>query len=176
MVRPVTSGSSIRWPLSVLAVCWISFIALVTATRDRLPLKLATHFRFDGAPDGWMARDSHVLGTLALGLGLPVLILGIFAALRAFNGAGCNIPHRDYWLAPERRAATMNFILRMGIWLACLMVLFPAAMHLAVLRANSRIPVALPAMEFALMIAPFVAGVALWIASLLRRFLKKGDE
>ena len=48
-----------------------------------------------------------------------------------------NLPHRDYWLAPERRRATSAVMLRFGLWLACLMVLFFTALYGLVVQANS---------------------------------------
>jgi hypothetical protein len=81
-----------------------------------------------------------------------------------------NIPHRDYWLAPERRRATLSSLASHACWLGCLCAAFLAGMHYAILEANAAAPPRLPAdLVWTLLIA-LLAGIALWIGTLYLRF------
>lgn len=161
------------FPLLVLAALCIAFVADVLLTADHLPERLATHFGLDGNPDGWMTRSGHVRFILGFGLGVPAFILGIFAIVSRLGGAGLNIPHRDYWLAPERRAETLAFAQRKMVWLACLLVIFFAMINHLLIRANSHVPVKLSGMDLWLPIALFLAATGVWTAHFIRPFLRK---
>lgn len=71
-----------------------------------LPETVATHFDLQGKANGWAPRGTH----FAMQAGLAVFLGALFGSggwlLRRVPDQFINIPHRDYWLAPERRAAT----------------------------------------------------------------------
>ncbi|MEQ1860339.1 MAG: DUF1648 domain-containing protein [Chthoniobacteraceae bacterium] len=165
--------SRIASPLAALALCWLGLAAFVLGTADRMPERVATHFGAGGQPDGWMSRDTHAKTIIGFGIGISAFLLLIFLGIRAFGGLGLNIPHRDYWFAPERREATFDFVARWGIWLACALTAFVACIHWMVLLANERTPVALPGPEFGYLIASFLAAVLAWIVVLCVRFSRK---
>lgn len=83
-------------------------IALVQAAWHylHLPETVAIHFNLAGKADGWASRGTH----FAMQAGLAVFLGALFGSggwlLRRVPDQFINIPHRDYWLAAERRAAT----------------------------------------------------------------------
>src|SRR4051794_16547662 len=105
-----------RWlPIAVTVACVTAGVARVAAVWSRLPAVMASHFSAFGTPDGAMPRDAFFT-SLALGCGAAVLLPALAPqVLRHVPAAAINIPHRDYWLAPERRAAS---IARLEHWLA----------------------------------------------------------
>src|SRR2546427_7634657 len=46
-----------------------------------------------------------------------------------------NIPNRNYWLAPERRVVTFDFLFRHLLWLAC----FRSEEHTSELQSQSNL-------------------------------------
>ena len=76
----------------------------------RLPETVASHFNAAGQPDGWMSRGV-LLGFLA-GLSLFYLaaFFGVAAVVRRTPAAVVSLPNKEYWLAPERAAATRRAI------------------------------------------------------------------
>lgn len=83
-----------------------------------------------------------------------------------------NIPNKDYWLAPERRAQTLEFLGAHGMWLGCAMALFSVGVHWITMRANASSPPRLDGRLMYVVIAAFIVALAAWIAVLHRRFRK----
>ena len=67
---------------------------------------VASHFDSAGQANAWMPRSTYWLLSIAVGMGLPAFIIGGGYVLRFLPVSLLNIPHRDYWLAPERREET----------------------------------------------------------------------
>jgi hypothetical protein len=110
---------------------------------------------------------------LFFGAALPVFILGLFAFVRRAHGWGLNIPHRDYWLATERREQTLAFVQRQGYWLAGLLIVFLAAVHYSIVAANTHAPVALPMGQFGGIVGGFLLAIAAWSVVVLGRFFRR---
>lgn len=112
--------------------------ALVLAVRQHadLPARVATHFGADGQPNGWMTRDSHTTTQLAI----TIFMAGLFAALALFlprvPDRFINLPHRDYWLAPKRRAETLAWLAAMLFWLGTALQVFLAFIFREIAHAN----------------------------------------
>lgn len=82
-----------------------------------LPDQVASHFGANGEPDGFMAKRSFVILMLALNLGMPLFLVAIGGTLRFFPNSMINIPHKDYWLHPDRRDATLSDTHLVLIWI-----------------------------------------------------------
>ncbi len=160
-------------PFAALAVSWVALVAFVSATVGRLPARIATHFGANGVANGWMTRSEHTAAVLILGFGAPLFILLVMIITRLLGDWAYHLPHRDYWLAPERREETKDFILRRGVWLGCLLVLFTAGIHWLIIDANAHPPIAMPGSRVALVIVPFLACVAVWGGSMILHFVRK---
>jgi hypothetical protein len=65
------------------AFTWLMWLALpITAFRfwtawDRLPLRMASHFNFNGRPNGWMPREAAFF----LALGVTAMMLAVFTTI-----------------------------------------------------------------------------------------------
>ena len=81
-----------------------------------------------------------------------------------------DLPNKQYWLAPERRAATLDSLSSMGLPFAFALVVFLCFVHWLVLKANAVQPAQLA--EVPLLVGLAVLGVAtlLWLLALFRRF------
>lgn len=125
-----------RLPLIAGLVVIALAAARVAAVWDRLPPTMASHFGPSGRADAFMPRDGFfwVFGGLAGGTTLLVLLMPWL--LKKLPPSLVNLPHREYWLAPERRAEA---IARLGGWLAWLGVALAVFMFVALeltLQAN----------------------------------------
>ncbi|MFA6287192.1 MAG: DUF4019 domain-containing protein [Opitutaceae bacterium] len=147
-----------------------AFAALLALTAHELPVRMASHFDETGRANGWMERTPYLLfiGTL------PCFIAALFAAsawsLKKLPVRLINLPHRDHWLAPERRAATAASFGRWMAGPACLLVVFFAELHLTTLLANRLIP---PRLESGLLLGPtigFLSALMVWMVGLVLRF------
>ncbi len=84
----------------------------------QLPERVATHFDGQGFADGWSSRTEFYWTTLAMIIGTGLLSLGIIWLVSRIPAAHINLPNKDYWLAPERRVATLDVMGRHMEWLA----------------------------------------------------------
>lgn len=163
-------------PLLILVVMMVLYAAYVWKTLAEADVRLATHFDGDGVPNDWMTRGGYRAFILGFGLGMPVFMAGLFCVIAKLGGRGLNVPNKDYWLAPERREAALDFIRRQGVWMGCIMAGFFTALHHLTLAANELDPPRLPMPEFIAIVGCFLAAVGLWIFVLLRRFRRPPDE
>lgn len=128
----------------IFAIAEIGVMAYVLATTDLLPARLASHFNAAGAADGFMTQGAYQLFMLGFGIGLPLLVvIGITLLLRHAQES-INIPNKEYWLAPERRAATVAFLQAHATWLGTFLALFMGYIHALLLQANAVQPPRLP--------------------------------
>lgn len=90
---------------------------------SELPPVVASHFDARGVANGWQTKQAF----FAIFAGVTVLTCAIvFCAplLIAMAPASLiNLPNKNYWLAPERRAASQAFISAWFGWFGCVMFL-----------------------------------------------------
>ena len=164
----------IRTPsFKMLVLLAFAAVLFVLMTIDRLPAIVATHFGTDNRPNGWMTRGGYLLFTLAFGAGVSALVIFFVGVLPRLKPQWTNIPHRDYWLASERREESFRFLAAHACWLACLMVLFIAGIHALILLTHQSHPPLLPMTPFLVLLGGFLSGIALWTVKIYRRFPKK---
>jgi RNA polymerase sigma factor (sigma-70 family) len=101
---------------------------------------VASHFDSAGQANAWMPRSTYWLLSIAVGIGLPAFIIGGGYVLRFLPVSLLNIPHRDYWLAPERRGETYDYLFHYFLRLACLEAVFLVGFQLLFVHANRQTP------------------------------------
>jgi uncharacterized membrane protein len=72
----------------------------------RLPERIASHFDASGHPDGLGTRNEFFAVEGAVVAGMIVLVLFLEWLVPRMPASRVSLPNKDYWLAPERRAAT----------------------------------------------------------------------
>lgn len=138
----------------------------------QLPEQVASHFDARGEPNDWMPRGIFfgvywgMAGVVALTfLGLPLLLERLPDKL-------INLPRKDYWLAPERRAETVAYMRREFLWPGCATLIFVIGVFHLAIEANLA---ATPRLSrwAAWLIVGYVAFMLLWAGRLLFHFWKK---
>ncbi len=161
---------TISVPATILGVLCLAFLGFLVWSAQQLPEQVATHFGIHGNPDGWMQRSTALKFMGGFGIGLPLLMVVLSFAIRFIPANLVNIPHREYWLGPERRESTYAFLSQRLIWLVCLLVCFMAGIQWVTIEANNSTPVRMPSGSFLMILGAFLAGMAVWIVGLLRHF------
>jgi hypothetical protein len=157
-----------RLPLLCFALLFAAATALIAWLPGRLPERVAVHFDAFGHPNGYATREGcrnfMILATLAP----PALVVALSLLARLLPAALINLPHREYWLAPERRAGTQALLAEQGVWFACLLLAFLAGMDAMLASANASLPPQFPNGPFTSAMALFAGAVAVWA---IRSFL-----
>jgi serine/threonine-protein kinase len=152
----------------VLFVTICSALALEAA--HYLPLvpdPLASHFDFSGRPDGW---SSH-FEMIAILILLVLLFVAIFSStffLESVPDRFINLPNKTYWLAPERREATLLYV---SGWLRWFLVLTLALLTLVfglAFRANLSAPPQLSGAVIWMLLFYLAAAAAMVVALVVR--------
>ena len=112
-------------------------VLFIASSSRSLPPLVASHFNDAGVANGFMPRDFYVRFMLAFVTLLPLALAFLPARTLEKPGVRLNLPHRDYWLAPARRAATLMFLRRQMTRMAGLTVLFICYAHWLVVGANA---------------------------------------
>jgi hypothetical protein len=133
--------------------------AVVAATYPMLPDRVASHFSAAGKPDGWVSRPAYAASLLAGAVAMAVVSAEPLYLARFLSDSLINIPHRDYWLAPERRHEAHDRLFAFGLWLACLEVALLIGIHALIVRAHQSRPVSLPLSDGIGLLAAFLIGV-----------------
>ena len=144
--------------------------AFVWTTSLALPPVVASHFSAAGAANGFMPRGAYIATMLVLIIGVPALLAALPTWIAARSGSNLRIPHREHWLAPERRAGTFAFIGAHGRWFAAGVALFLADVHWLVVQANRLQPPALATGAIQGALVAFFVALAIWLFTLFRRF------
>jgi len=163
-LRPRSLGMG--WASTVV----VGSITGIVLTADWLPARVASHFGANGLANGYMARDVYLAFAIGMVVVPPALVgLAIALSLKYFPQF-LNLPDRDYWLAPERRAGTTEYLNGHSAWLAALLGLFALGVHLLVVRANRSVPPQLETAPFVVLLIGFGIVTVAWIGALARRF------
>lgn len=142
----------------------------VWTTSAGLPAVVASHFAGSGQANGFMPRGMYRAIMLGIGIGAPLLVGWLPAMLVKGDGHNLNLPNRDFWLAPERQAATIAFLRGHGQWFAAAVALFLAYVHWLVVLANRLQPPVLSSSAMMAGLVVFFVALAVWIGALFRRF------
>lgn len=151
------------WGLVLLAIGQILYHF------PHLPDRMATHFDSAGNADGWQSPAGFaglyvfVLAMMILSFGLMPLVLG-----KLPDGL-INLPHKDYWLAPERRGETLRALTDQMLWMGAGTMLLILVLMQGVIDTNLAREDRLPGSSTTLMVL-YLAGVAIWLIHLFRRF------
>jgi len=161
---------STRVPLILLGLVYLALAASLVYAAGEMPPRVATHFNAAGQPNGWMSREADLWFAALFGALFPLALIGVFALIRYLPKSLVNLPHKEYWLAPEHLGETCAALLRFGVWLACVSLLFFTILHLLIVESNrSPQPHLPPAQAFGLLGA-YLAAVLAFVVLLYRRF------
>jgi hypothetical protein len=142
----------------------------IYVTSQHLPPVVASHFNMQGQPNGHQSRNDYLGLMLLVGCLLPLLVgLGTGFVLK-IPGARINIPNRDYWLAPARRAETLRYLQSRMAGFGIVLTIFIAYVNLLVVRANAVQPPALPEVPFFGGLVVFMVLLLGWMATLRLHF------
>jgi serine/threonine-protein kinase len=151
----------------VFAALLVLAVALMVSYYPQLPERMASHFDGAGRTNGW--------STKAFFFGVQIVILLLvttcFAILpqriQKLPPEKINLPNKDYWLAPERRAITMTSVVSAITWFGCAVLVFLIGVTWLVIRVNLGLERGLPTAPMAGLLVGLIACVIVLIARML---------
>ena len=160
-------------PIVCMVFLLIAGLLFIQAIAGQLPERVATHFAADGHPNGYMSREECRLFMLQFTLGVPIFIAVLTGLFPLFLPVSLfNLPNRDYWLAPERAAASRAFLSEQGIWFGCILLVFLISVDWMVAAANSNALKQFPTPTFTTAAVVGLTALGFWLVRFIRRFGK----
>jgi uncharacterized membrane protein len=154
-------------PSLALVACAVLFVWVTSLT---LPSVVASHFGASGEANGFMPRQFYVW--LMLAIFAAVVLALVVLPNRIFRNpdARINLPNREYWLAAERRAETIEILSRQSVRFSAMLLVFLCYAHWLVVLANAVSPPRLSSPWFVGGLVVFMLATLAWVISLLGRF------
>ena len=103
---------------------------------QRLPESVAPHFGPAGQADDWMPRTEAVLFQAGLQVVFPFVLLLLAKLTSVLPVTMVNIPYREYWLHPDRRADSLSWLSGMLSWISVAMSLHMLVLSHLTFQAN----------------------------------------
>lgn len=174
-MEPESTTSDRQGPdpaLVLLVLSGVAGCALQLVFAMYLPETVATHFGASGVPDDWMPLGLAVAVWALLHLFFTAMFLAIPYILRISPIRIVSLPKRAYWLAPERKDASLKVIGRWFYVFGVAMNSFFIATGYLSFRANLATPVRLDTAAFTFWLVAFLAFTVAWTVAFLVRFSK----
>ncbi|HET7108215.1 MAG TPA: DUF1648 domain-containing protein [Candidatus Acidoferrum sp.] len=161
-----------RLPRFLYAFLFLACLLMMAYYYPQMPQRMASHFAADGSANGWQSRDAF-FGLMFL-VSSTSAIVGFLAPrqIAAKANARINLPHRDYWLAPERREQTMRYISAMMAWFACGILFVLISGTFLALRANLAADHRFNSAAMLAVLGVFLAGLFGTLFNFFRHFRK----
>jgi uncharacterized membrane protein len=157
---------------AILVLLFVAAVAQLAWLYPQMPARLATHYDGAGSPNGWMTREGAIVFHLAI-LGVTALaFVALPVLLGRLSPTLINIPNREYWLAPERRAATVAALQNWMAFLGCGAVALMIAITQLNFQANLRSEPKLSSTALVACVGAFLLYMGGWIFALHRKFPK----
>ena len=153
---------------TAFAVLYALHLLWIFSTADELPARVASHCGMNGRADGYMGKTGYVIFIAAFPLGLALFFQVTALLTRRLPAQYINIPHRDIWLAPDRRPQLIAILQSWLATLSCALVIFFAQLHTLTLLANRLDPPRLPDIALFTLLG-FPSVLLLWSIGLLLR-------
>jgi uncharacterized membrane protein len=112
-----------RLPKTIFVVAAALAAIYFWSNYAQLPDVVASHFNARGVANGWQPKSvffAFFAGAVGIGAFLTFGVPAIFSRMPI---AMINLPNKEYWLAPERRAETQAFLYYYFAWFGCAVLL-----------------------------------------------------
>lgn len=136
----------------------------------QLPERMASHFNASGAATAWMPKSSFFVffPIVILAAGVPVFLVPM--SMAKLPNEKFNMVNKEYWLAPERRAETIEYLGTQLGWFGCaVQALLFCGLYYAV-AANLRPDHTFDSGSFYIALGAFSAFLIFWLVRLLSHF------
>ncbi len=125
-----------RPALFALLALTLLFGAQAAYYYPQMPERMASHFDLSGQADGFMSRSALIWLTALTALMTGGMMLGIALLLKRLPDSLINMPHKDYWLAPERRDESLDAMTASLLWIGSATMGLMLVVFQSIYRAN----------------------------------------
>jgi uncharacterized membrane protein len=137
---------------------------------SQLPEVVASHFNGHGAANGWQSKSAFFQVFAGVSVLAAVLGFGIPRIIAVIPGELINLPNKQYWLSPDRRAETFEFLNNYFAWFSCVIFLIIILTFDYAIQSNLHPENRPDPSRMWYILAGFLVFTVIWITRMLRRF------
>ena len=108
-----------RLPKLIFALLAIYAAFYFSHAYAQLPEVVASHFDGRGHVNGWQTKSAFFITIIVVSVLASIVGFAIPALLSVLPPELVNLPNKKYWLGPEHRAETIEFLNTHFAWFAC---------------------------------------------------------
>ena len=161
-----------KFALRILWLTFLLFVALQIYYYPQLPERMAVHFGPSGKANSFMNKVNSFWLDIGILFFLSLLMWSLSVIIYKVKDIWLNLPNKDYWLAPQRRKDTLDYlstsILNIGIATNIFIILLFYEVILANLSGSSRLNPA-----FWLVFLLYLLGIFWFTFSFVKKFSKR---
>jgi uncharacterized membrane protein len=161
-----------RFPQFLYAFLFLAALLMMAYYYPQMPQRMASHFAADGRPNGWQSREAFFIVMLLVTSTSALVGFVAPRQIAAKANHRINLPHRDYWLRPERRADTMRFISATMAWFGCGILFALISGTFLALQANLGPDRRFNSEAMVLVLISFLAALLALLVRMVRHFQK----
>ena len=151
-------------------ICGVVLVGVSLFDYHQLPTKIASHFNESGMVNGYTPSYLFTLWMIVIGLGIPTFVSGIIFSIRFFPSSFLNVPHAEYWRAPQNYKKACSYLFHSSLWFGCTFILGQTAFSHTIAISNLHVPPHLDGNTVATLTALLLILIAVWISALMLRF------
>ena len=137
----------------------------------QLPDQVAHHFGASGQPDAWGSKMNFLIIYLVTVAIMAATFLGAGLVIPRIPDSQISLPRKDYWLAPERRQQTLDYVLQQLLWLGSLTMLLLLDMFHQSFRVHLGKATSLD--HFWVTMGVYLVLTGMWCIAFYRKFNRK---
>lgn len=145
------------------------FVGQILYYYPNLPEIVAVHFDISGKAGNFMTKRNFVIFEMVLLVPIIGHALLLPRLIEKMPESLLNLPNKDYWLAAERRAETLQSIRYYFEWFGVLLLGFFIATSQIIFQANIARGNA-SSLAMWIILSVFLTLVTIWLIKFLRRF------
>jgi uncharacterized membrane protein len=165
-----------RFPASIFVLLVVFGAGQFAYYAPRIPDVLGSHFARGGFVNGWQTKAAFFSAELAMIALATVVSFGIPRLIAVVPVSLINLPHKEYWLAPERREDTLVYIRVWSAWCGCGLLAFLLFVVELAFRANLRTPPQFDNAAFVPALLAFVVFDTMLLVRLILHFSRTPDR
>lgn len=146
------------------------------AVYPRLPGVVASHFDGRGTPNGWETKRAFLTVFASVTILCVLVGFGLARIIGAIPIQLINLPNKQYWLAPEHRKETLEWLKAYFGWFACGLYVLMIVVYDCAAKSNLHPdhPPAVARLVYTLV--GFLAFVIVWLVRMFSRFSRLPEK
>lgn len=159
-----------RLPKGLFLLLAISASIYLAHYYPRLPRVVASHFDQHGFANGWETKQRFFELFAGMTLLSAFLVFAVPTIIALMPSQLINLPNKQYWLGPEHRAASMQFLSAWSAWFGCAVYIVILLAFDYAVQTNLRAPYGPNPARLWYSLVVFAAFTLIWTIRLFGRF------